>query len=165
MGLNLWSNGSIRNTKRREAQKEGPMNQYTYADQTVNQNITYGLLGSTILTSKKSLRNLSGYTIIIVTDEFMDDTLIRKTAETILSKNCKNVAFCGTASEEWQQIFEETDREINGFNDITGYEDFAVMWRFEDIDMLEDEVSTCWNEVLILCSNMSLIRDCQESLV
>ncbi len=38
------------------------------------------------------------------------------------------------------------------------------MWGIEDIDSLAVEVSTCWNEVLILCSNMSLVRECQESL-
>nr|WP_292202817.1 hypothetical protein [Butyrivibrio sp.] len=34
----------------------------------------------------------------------------------------------------------------------------------EDIEDLAEEVSTCWNEVLILCSNMSLVKECQESL-
>ncbi len=48
--------------------------------------------------------------------------------------------------------------------EINGYEDFAVMWGIEDTDTLAEEVSTCWNEVLILCSNMSLVRECQELL-
>ncbi len=140
------------------------MIQHIYTDRLLNQNITYGLFSSSILVNRRNLRDLSSHTVIIVTDEIIDEILIKKTAERILSRGCKNIVFCGTASEEWKRIFDETDREINGFNDVTGYDDFAVMWRFEDIDMLPDEVATCWNEVLILCSNMSLIRECQNVL-
>ena len=140
------------------------MIQHTFTNRLSNKNITYGLFGSSILGSKRNLRDLSNHTVIIMTDEAMDEVLIRKTAEKILSRGCKNVAFCGSTSEEWQRIFDETDREINGFNDVTGYDDFAVMWRFEDMDMLPDEVSVCWNEVLILCSNKALIRQCRELL-
>ncbi len=32
------------------------------------------------------------------------------------------------------------------------------------VDSLAEEASNCWNEVLILCGNMSLVRECQESL-
>ena len=61
-----------------------------------------------------------------------------------------------------KDIFDQEDREINGFNDITGYEDFAVTRRIEDIEDLPEEISSCWNEVLVLCSNMSLLRECQR---
>ena len=104
------------------------------------------------------LTELGGWDMDLVGQE------MKELADVILKKSCKNVAFCGTASDEWQRVFDEADREINGFNDITGYEDFAVMWRFEDVESLADEVYTCWNEVLILCSNMSLIRECQNIL-
>ena len=145
-------------------QKEAAMTQYMYTDQIANKNITYGILGRGSLANNKNLRDLSNHTVIIVTDEFMDQSMMRATAEAVLVGGCKNVAFCGEASDEWQALFTEMDQEINGFNDITGYEDFAVMWRFEDIDNLLDAVSTCWNEVLILCSSMALVRECQEEL-
>lgn len=134
------------------------MIQHVYPDLTANQNITFGLIGKGILGSNKNLRDLSNHTVIIVSDEIMDESVIRETADVILTRGCKNVAFCGTASEDLRTVFNEEDLEING------YEDFAVMWGIEDIDSLEDEVSICWNEVLILCSNMSLVRECQESL-
>ncbi len=140
------------------------MKQHAYTDRLITQNITYGLLGSSILMNRKSLRDFSNHTVIIMTDEITDEVLIRMTAERVLSGGCKNIVFYGPASEEWQSIFDDTDREINGFNDMTGYDDFAVMWRFEDMDMLPDEVSVCWNEVLILCSNKALIRQCRELL-
>ncbi len=38
------------------------------------------------------------------------------------------------------------------------------MWGIEDVYSLADEVSVCWNEILILCSSMSLVRECQEVL-
>ena len=140
------------------------MIQHIYQEQMTSQNITYGLIGGRISSGKRNFGDLSNNTVIIVLDEIIDETLIRDTARTILSKGCKNVAFCGTASDEWQAVFDEIDREINGFNDLTGYEDFAVMWRFEDIDSLADEVSSCWNEVLILCSSMGILRDCKDCL-
>ncbi len=140
------------------------MIQHIYTEDTLNQNISFGIFNRRIFDNRKNLRDLSNHTVIIVTDEIIDETLIKELADVILKKGCKNVAFCGTASDEWQRVFDETDREINGFNDITGYEDFAVMWRFEDVESLGDEVYTCWNEVLILCSNMSLIRECRDIL-
>ena len=140
------------------------MIQHIYTEDTLNQNISFGIFNRRIFDNRKNLRDLSNHTVIIVTDEIIDETLIKEIADVVLGKGCKNVAFCGTASDEWQRVFDQADREINGFNDITGYEDFAVMWRFEDIDSLPDEVYTCWNEVLILCSNMSLIRECQNAL-
>lgn len=140
------------------------MIQHIYTEDTLNQNISFGIFNRRIFDNRKNLRDLSNHTVIIVTDEIIDETLIKELADVILKKGCKNVAFCGTASDEWQRVFDEADREINGFNDITGYEDFAVMWRFEDVEALADEVYTCWNEVLILCSNMSLIRECQNIL-
>lgn len=140
------------------------MIQHIYTEDTLNQNISFGIFNRRIFDNRKSLRDLSNHTVIIVTDEIIDETLIKELADVILKKGCKNVAFCGTASDEWQRVFDEADREINGFNDITGYEDFAVMWKFEDIESLVDEVYTCWNEVLILCSNMSLIRECRDIL-
>ena len=140
------------------------MIQHIYTEDTLNQNISFGIFNRRIFDNRKNLRDLSNHTVIIVTDEIIDETLIKELADVILKKGCKNVAFCGTASDEWQRVFDEADREINGFNDITGYEDFAVMWKFEDIESLVDEVYTCWNEVLILCSNMSLIRECQNVL-
>ena len=134
------------------------MIQHVYPDLTANQNITFGLIGKGILGSNKNLRDLSNHTVIIVSDEIMDESVIRETADVILTRGCKNVAFCGTASEDLRIVFNEEDLEING------YEDFAVMWGIEDIDSLADEVSICWNEVLILCSNMSLVRECQGAL-
>ena len=134
------------------------MIQHMFTEQLTSQNITYGIVGRGILGSNKSLRTLSNHTVIIVADEIMDESIIRETADVILNRGCKNVAFCGRASEDLRTIFNEEDIEING------YEDFAVMWGIEDIDSLADEVSTCWNEVLILCSSMSLVRECQELL-
>ncbi len=134
------------------------MVQYMFADQMTSQNITYGIIGRGIPGGKRNVRDLSNHTVIIVADEIMEEASIRETADVILSMGCKNVAFCGEASDEVHTIFNEEDLEING------YEDFAVMWGIEGIDSLADEVSTCWNEVLILCSNMSLVRECQELL-
>ena len=141
------------------------MIQHTYLDQfTSTQNITYGVLSSGILANNRSLRDLSNHTVIIVADDVTDDSLIRNTAETILRRGCKNVAFTGAAADFCHSIFDDADRDINGFNDITGYDDFAVMWNFDGIESLPDEVSTCWNEVLILCENMALLRDCQSAM-
>ncbi len=134
------------------------MIQHMYIDCVANQNITFGLIGKGILGSNKNLKDLSNHTVIMVSDEIMDESVIRETADIVLTRGCKNVAFCGAASEDLRTIFNEEDMEING------YEDFAVMWGIEDTDTLAEEVSTCWNEVLILCSNMSLVRECQELL-
>jgi hypothetical protein len=76
----------------------------------------------------------------------------------ILTRGWKNIALCGDAMEDLRAIFDEEDLEING------YEDFSVMWGIEDVNDLGMEVSSYWNEVLILCGNMSLVRRCQESL-
>ena len=70
--------------------------------------------------------------------------------------------FCGESSEEMQDIFDLEDRKINGFNDITGYEDFAITRRFGYIENLPEEISMCWGDVLVLCNNMSLLRECQR---
>ena len=138
------------------------MTAFFYPEQTICSNVTYGLLGTTVFANKKSLRDLSGHTVIIVTDEIVDDTMSRAVADLILRRGCKNIAFCGESSEEMQEIFDQEDREINGFNDITGYEDFAITRRFEDITDLPEEISMCWGDVLVLCSNMSLLRECQR---
>lgn len=138
------------------------MTMFLYPEQTICSNVTYGLLGTTVFANKKSLRDLSGHTVIIITDEFVDDNLSRAAADMILRRGCKNIVFCGESSEEMQDIFDQEDREINGFNDITGYEDFAVTRRFEDIEELPEEISMCWGDVLVLCSNMSLLRECQR---
>lgn len=61
-----------------------------------------------------------------------------------------------------QDIFDQEDREINGFNDITGYEDFAILRRFEDIEDLPEEISMCWGNVLVLCSSMGILRERQS---
>ena len=138
------------------------MTMFLYPEQTICSNVTYGILGTTFFANKKSLRDLSGHTVIIVTDEFVDDNLSRAAADLILRRGCKNIVFCGEYSEEMQDIFDEEDREINGFNDITGYEDFAVTRRSEDIEDLPEEISMCWGNVLVLCSNMSLLRECRK---
>jgi hypothetical protein len=134
------------------------MIQHINIDYVANQNITFGLIGRGILGNNRNLKDLSDHTVIIVADEIMDESVIRETANVIISRGCKNVAFCGEASEDLRSIFTEEDLEING------YDDFAVMWGIEDIEALSYEVSTCWNEVLILCSSKSIVRECQESL-
>ena len=136
------------------------MLQHIYPEQ-ITSNVTYSLIGKRAIAGKR-LHDLSSYTVIIIADELEDEVLIKNIADDILTRGCKNIAFCGEASEEMQDIFDQKDREINGFNDITGYEDFAVTRRFEDIEELPDQISSCWNEVLVLCSNMSLIRECQR---
>ncbi len=138
------------------------MTMFLYPEQTICSNVTYGLLGTTLSANKKGLRDLSGHTVIIVTDELVEDNLSRSAADLILRRGCKNIVFCGESSEEMQELFDQEDREINGFNDITGYEDFAVTRRFEDIEDLPEEISMCWGDVLVLCSNMSLVRECQR---
>ncbi len=138
------------------------MTMFLYPELTISTNVTYGLLGTTVLNSKKSLRDLSDHTVIIVTDELMDDNLTRAAADMILARGCKNIVFCGESSEEMQDIFDQEDREINGFNDITGYEDFAILRRFEDIEDLPEEISMCWGNVLVLCSSMGILRECQR---
>ena len=134
------------------------MIQHVNIDYVANQNIIFGLIGRGIFGSNKNLRDLSNHTVIIVADEIIDESIIRETADVILTRGCKNIAFCSEVSEDLRTIFNEEDLEING------YEDFAVMWGIEDVEDLAEEVSTCWNEVLILCSSMSLVRECQESL-
>ncbi|MCR5558254.1 MAG: hypothetical protein K6F75_11950 [Butyrivibrio sp.] len=138
------------------------MTAFFYPEQTICSNVTYGLLSTAVFANRKSLRDLSGHTVIIVTDELVDDTLSRAVADLILRRGCKNIAFCGESSEEMQEIFDQEDREINGFNDVTGYEDFAITRRFEDIQDLSEEISMCWGDVLVLCSNMGLLRECQR---
>ena len=103
--------------------------------------------------------------MIIVADELEDESLIKSLAEEILARGCKNIALCGEASDVLQYIFDQKDREINGFNDITGYEDFAVIRRFEDPGQLPEEIEMCWNEVLVLCGDMSLLRKCRTIIM
>ncbi len=136
------------------------MIQHLYPEQTISSNVTYGLLGKNVI-SKKKIYNLASYTVIIVTDEMTDTNLMRDIADEIIKRGCRNIVLGGIASEEWQDVFEQEDRELNGFNDLTGYEDFAVIRRFDDLYELPEEISMCWDEVLILCSSMSLIRECQ----
>lgn len=138
------------------------MTQFLYSEQATNLNVTYGVLGTAAISGKKTLRDLSGHTVIILSDDFVDYSLTRKVAELILIRGCKNIVFCGESSEEMQEIFDQEDREVNGFNDITGYEDFAVTRRFEDIEDLPEEIEMCWGEALILCSSMTLLRECQD---
>ena len=140
------------------------MTQSMIENRTKDQDITYGITGKGILDNNKKFRDMCGQTVIIITDEYEDESVIRDLADTILSRGCKNVAFCGTASDEWQRIFCEEDREINNLNSACGYADFAIMWRFEDLDCLVDTVERCWSEVLILCSNLALIKECRTIL-
>ena len=51
------------------------MTMFLYPEQTICSNVTYGLLGTTVFANKKSLRDLSGHTVIIVTDELANDNL------------------------------------------------------------------------------------------
>ncbi|WP_022761631.1 hypothetical protein [Butyrivibrio sp. AD3002] len=132
-----------------------------YPNEQTYPSITYGLFSLNILVNRKKIKELDNHTVIIVTDEIIDDSLIRKFAEILLLKGCKNIAFCGTDAEEWHQIFEKVDLDVNGFNGADGYEDFAVMWCFNDIENLPDELYSCWNEVLILCSSMSVLKECR----
>jgi hypothetical protein len=134
------------------------MIQHMLFEKVTSQNITYGIVGRGVLGNNRNLRDLSNHTVILVADAVMDESVIRDTADVILTRGCKNVAFCGEAAEDLRNIFYEEDLEING------YEDFAVMWGIEDVDSLAEEVSNCWNEVLILCGNMSLVKECQKSL-
>ena len=76
------------------------MIQHIYTEDTLNQNISFGIFNRRIFDNRKSLRDLSNHTVIIVTDEIIDETLIKELADVILKKGCKNVAFCGTASDE-----------------------------------------------------------------
>ena len=138
------------------------MMQFLYPEQTSCSNITFGILGNTSLAGKKGLRDLSGHTVIIISNGLVDYTMSRTVADIILGRGCKNIMFCGESSEEIQEIFEQEDREINGFNDLTGYDDFAVTRRFEDIEDLPEEIEMCWNEVLVLCSNMALLKECRK---
>lgn len=138
------------------------MIQHAYTDFVVNHNITFGLIGRGAAAGRKNMRDLSDCTVIVVADEIQDESSVRATAEMVLSAGCKNVAFCGDAGEDLRYAFEKADREISGFNDATGYDDFAVMWGIEDKDALAEEVSACWNEVLILCDSMSILKECRE---
>ena len=135
------------------------MLQHIYPEQ-ITSNVTYSLISKRAIAGKR-LHDLSSYTVIIIADELEDEVIIKNIADDILTRGCKNIVFCGEASEEMQEIFDQEDREINGFNDITGYEDFAVIRRFEDIEQLPEEIEMCWNEVLVICGDMSLLRDCQ----
>ncbi len=139
------------------------MIQHFYQEQTNSSNITYAVLSRNVI-SKKKLYNLSNYTVIIVTDEMTDANLMRDTAEEVLKRGCKNIVLGGMEAEEWQDVFEQKDCELNGFNDITGYEDFAVIRRFDDLEELPEEISMCWGEALVLCSNMALLRECQIAM-
>ncbi len=137
------------------------MTQFLYQDNTICSNVTYGLFGTAAFDNKKSLRDLSGHTVIIVTDEIVDVKVCRDVADLILGRGCKNIVFSGESSDEIQNIFDREDREINGFNDVTGYEDFAVTRRFDDLDDLREEITMSWGETLVLCSSMSLLRECR----
>ena len=140
------------------------MTAFLYQDQTTYSNVTFGIFGSSFFSGKRNLRDLSGHTVIILADEIIDDNLSRAVADRILENGCKNIVLYGGYSEELQDIFDREDREINGFNDITGYEDFAVIRRFEDLDELPDEIEMCGNEVIVLCSDMSLLRESRRLL-
>lgn len=144
------------------ADKEAIMTQFLYPETTLCSNVTYGIIGSAILSGKKNMRDLSGHTVIIITNEVIENNVTRALADQILQTGCKNILFCGESSEEMQEIFDEEDREINGFNDITGYEDFAVTKRFEDLEELPDEIEMCWNDVIVLCSDMALLKECKR---
>lgn len=139
------------------------MTQNIYFDQIKEQNIDIRIPAKGMLSGRK-YRDMSGHTVIVMADDYEDENIIRELADTILGRGCKNIAFCGSTSDQWQDIFSEEDRQLNGFNDITGYEDFAVMWRFEDPEYLAAEVEGCWNEVLIICSNNALVKECRNIL-
>ena len=62
---------------------------FLYPEQTICSNVTYGLLSTTFFANKKSLRDLSGHTVIIVTDELANDNLSRAAADIILRRGCK----------------------------------------------------------------------------
>ncbi len=138
------------------------MTQLLYTDHYLRYNVTYEILGKRAFSSNRNYGDLSGHTVIIITDDMAETTFIRNMADLILTRGCKNIAFCGEASEEWQDIFDRQDRDINGFNDITGYEDFAVTRCFEDIEDLPAEIENCWNEVLILCGSRHVMQECRE---
>ncbi len=138
------------------------MTQFLYPEHTICSNVTYSILGRTLCAGRKNMRDLSGCTVIIITNEIVDDNLSRALADQILNGGCKNIVLSGECSEEMQAIFEQEDREINGFNDVTGYEDFAVIKRFEDLDELPEEIEMCWNEVIVLCSDRALLKECRR---
>ena len=54
------------------------MTMFLYPEQTICSNVTYGLLSTTFFANKKSLRDLSGHTVIIVTDELANGNLSRQ---------------------------------------------------------------------------------------
>ena len=136
------------------------MTQFLYPEQ-VTSNVTYNLIGKRAIAGKR-FRDLSSCTVIIIAEDLEDEALLRNLADEILTRGCKNIVFGGGVSEEMQYIFDQEDREINGFNDITGYEDFAVTRRFGDLEQLQEEIEMCWNEVLVLCSDIAILRECQS---
>lgn len=140
------------------------MTQMLYTDNYLRYNVTYEILGKRSFYNNKNYGDMSGYTVILITDDMAENTFIRNMADLILTRGCKNIVFCGENSEEWQDIFDLEDQEINGFNDMTGYEDFAVTRKFEDLEDLPDEIESCWNDVLIICGNRQIMLDCREIL-
>ena len=59
------------------------MTMFLYPEQTICSNVTYGLLSTTFFANKKSLRDLSGHTVIIVTDELANGNLSRAAADIV----------------------------------------------------------------------------------
>ncbi len=140
------------------------MTGYSLTEKAAGQNITFGVAGTAVLTSNRKYRDFSNLTVIIVSEDIVDENLMKETADAVLSRGCKNIAFCGAYSPEWRRVFENRDRELNGFNDVTGYEDFAVMWGYEDLEDMAEGLCSCWNEVLILGSSMAVLRKCRAAL-
>ena len=62
------------------------MIQHVNIDFVANQNITFGLIGRGILGSNRSLRDLSDHTVIIVADVTMDESVVRETADAVLTR-------------------------------------------------------------------------------
>lgn len=67
------------------------MTQFLYPEQLTNSNVTYGLLGTTALAGKKSSHDLSGHTVIIISDDFVDYSMTRKVADMILRRECQDI--------------------------------------------------------------------------
>ena len=49
------------------------MIQHIYTEDTLNQNISFGIFNRRIFDNRKNLRDLSNHTVIIVTDEIIDN--------------------------------------------------------------------------------------------
>lgn len=120
-------------------------------------NIRFGTFKMDI---KEDGSRMDSFTSILLISNEVSEEEIRAYAKTLISRGCRDFAFCGLNANKWHTIFDEVDISIT-----KSKEDYATTWSIETLDEVPDSLCICKENVFIYCSDYELVRKCHSVIV